>query len=343
MRLDSVLRRRGAILKASTGDARSYQLSTPVGRLDAFLSHTWSTPYWMKCTTLSLEYSFGVALVWGLFVCTVVSGLIAGKWLPLVDMEDGNPRGPYCALLCPIVFHAVLHFGADVTSLVPRRWRMSPLVFLDKVCIHQTDAQVKAKGIANLDKIAVKSDTFVILQADDYLQRLWTVFEFGSVLLVHTSPSIVVLPVTMAPPVLFSCILFAMNQLLAFTSETALVAAFGMHSVVRFYGPLLVHVTTLLLGNLSLRSGHRESERRVNELADFSILTARCAVEEDRAVVHRKIALMMQATGTMEAGDDLLRAFDVHVRTRLPPAMEGLPPPDEARPHGVRDLPGECL
>ena len=53
--IDAVLRGRAALLRTSTGDALSYLLSAPVGRLDAF---PWSVPYWMKLMMLSLEYHF---------------------------------------------------------------------------------------------------------------------------------------------------------------------------------------------------------------------------------------------------------------------------------------------
>ena len=109
VRLDTVLRRRAELLKASTGNEHTYQLSMPVRRLDAFLSHTWNTPYWVKWLTLSLEYHFGVAFVCCLLVCAVVSGLLDCKLLLFgVTCRSGIPRGPYCISLSAIVFNAVL-------------------------------------------------------------------------------------------------------------------------------------------------------------------------------------------------------------------------------------------
>lgn len=71
-----------------------------------------------------------------------------------------------------VLHGAVLH---RFPSCLPFR------VFLDKVCIHQTDAL--AEGIENLDAYAVKSDTFVVFRANDYFKRLWKLYEFGTVLL----------------------------------------------------------------------------------------------------------------------------------------------------------------
>ena len=96
---------------------------------------------------------------------------------------------------------------------------------------------------------------------------------------------------------------------------TALSKAFSLHVAGRSDGSLVVHVTTLLLGNLGLRQHHQESKRRVNALA-------KCAVEEDRALVHGKIALMMHAADITASGDDLVNAFDDHVNTRLPRVAE---------------------
>lgn len=104
-------------------------------------------------------------------------------------------------------------------------------IFFRQVCIHQTDAKIKAASISNLDAYA---DTFVIL---DYLER--TVYDCGSVLVLQESPNIVNLPV------------LTLNQVLGFLLVTDFAAASGVHAAVRSYAVFLVHMTSFMLATAS--------------------------------------------------------------------------------------------
>ena len=55
-------------------------------------------------------------------------------------------------------------------------------MFLDKVCIHQTDTKLQKEGIAHLGMFLLFSGQLVVLQDDDYLERLWTVYELATFL-----------------------------------------------------------------------------------------------------------------------------------------------------------------
>lgn len=105
-----------------------------------------------------------------------------------------------------------------------------------------------------------------------------------------------------APALFASSTVFAVNQLLVFAMGTDLMAATGVHAA-ESYAPVLVHMTSLLLGTLFFRIMHRQSARSVRPMSAFAISSATCAVEEHRAVVQRKIAVMVQATGKTEDTD----------------------------------------
>ena len=61
---------------------------------------------------------------------------------------------------------------------------MAPTMFLDKMCFHQSDARLKEEGIRHLDKFVANSHSFVILQSEEYLERLWTVYELGTEIII---------------------------------------------------------------------------------------------------------------------------------------------------------------
>ena len=46
------------------------------------------------------------------------------------------------------------------------------MIFLDKVCTHQTDVKLQKEDIAHLGMFLLFSGQLVVLQADDYLERL---------------------------------------------------------------------------------------------------------------------------------------------------------------------------
>ena len=102
------------------------------------------------------------------------------------------PKGPYVLWVCPLVFWLVLLPHSD---LVPAHLQSEHRIFLDKVCIHQTDPRLKQEGIAHLGMFLFFSGQLLILQTDDYLERLWTVYEVATFLRLNLKGRLVILPV----------------------------------------------------------------------------------------------------------------------------------------------------
>merc|ERR1719353_607782 len=75
-----------------------------------------------------------------------------------------------------------------ITVFTYHEWRLcvsgwhGPRVFLDKTCIHQTDHDLQAHGIRKLGAFQKRSRCMVILYGEEYLQKLWTVYEVASFL-----------------------------------------------------------------------------------------------------------------------------------------------------------------
>lgn len=102
--------------------------------------------------------------------------------------HERYPSAPYALVLVPFVFQSALHVGP-----VPAKAH----VFLDKVCVHQTDSQRKKDGIASLNLVVFFSHYFVVVDTSDYLQRLWTVYELGSFLVLKNGGVPNMLPVNL--------------------------------------------------------------------------------------------------------------------------------------------------
>jgi hypothetical protein len=76
---------------------------------------------------------------------------------PLTSMDYKPPISCASQLLGGVVFLAVLCFG----HLNPRK------MFLDKVCIHQTNPEQKLKGILAIDQFVFRSDVMLICFNND--------------------------------------------------------------------------------------------------------------------------------------------------------------------------------
>ena len=53
------------------------------------------------------------------------------------------------------------------------------MLFLDKVCIHQTDEALRQKGIDSIGLYLYNSRTMLVLWSPEYFSRLWCCFEMG--------------------------------------------------------------------------------------------------------------------------------------------------------------------
>lgn len=67
-------------------------------------------------------------------------------------------------------------------------WQPRTKVFLDKICIHQTDITKKRHGIDSLGGFLRRSEEMLLLWDSTYFSRLWCTFELAAFLFIHGSP-----------------------------------------------------------------------------------------------------------------------------------------------------------
>jgi hypothetical protein len=122
---------------------------------------------------------------------------------PWFDSEYKPIYAPSCQLVATAVFVVVLLLGHHVRPPVT--------MFLDKVCIHQTDAQKKAEGIQAIDQFLVRSKKMLICYNDDYFERLWCCFELAA--RASSGSRIEMLPLWRAPVVLVVLVGFTVSHI----------------------------------------------------------------------------------------------------------------------------------
>eukprot|EP00440_Ansanella_granifera_P071634 gb/GFBE01077740.1/.p1 GENE.gb/GFBE01077740.1/~~gb/GFBE01077740.1/.p1 ORF type:complete len:599 (+),score=116.66 gb/GFBE01077740.1/:1-1797(+) len=141
----------------------------------------------------SLSSKTGARCVLEAFCCSGIGGM---------QSIDGD-----CPISCdagpvPLAYDAPFHlwplmFGVMTFTLIFFLWQPSDQVFLDKVCIHQTDMSLKQKGIDCLGGFLRNSNAMTILWDQTYFTRLWCVFELAAFLHVKAgSANMVVQPIT---------------------------------------------------------------------------------------------------------------------------------------------------
>lgn len=193
VRIDKALQRMGALWTASTAPTgedkeREFSLSTHVTKLHDFISHDWSTGRWVKFWALCYIYNRMVTVFTTLLFAGTFFALFMKATIPKPPVTDSWHRQvagqalliqETCIFLPTgiAVFWFTFLYGQALRGLahcMPRR------VFVDKVCINQSDPDQKASGIRSLAGFLSASDRLVVLWSPRYFTRLWCVYEIAS-------------------------------------------------------------------------------------------------------------------------------------------------------------------
>lgn len=165
--------------------AKSFQTKT----IDDFWSHSWRAPGIPKVLTLMLYYNSLPGAVIGSIFAAVMCVFIYS------DRLAGSPEfDPIWTLDCAsVAFVFTLFF-----------WQARSRVFLDKVCINQTDLNLKKKGVESIGGFLKHSKAVLMLWDPSYGKRLWCVFELASFTKIHSpdgtqAAPIIVRPVSQGP------------------------------------------------------------------------------------------------------------------------------------------------
>eukprot|EP00929_Paragymnodinium_shiwhaense_P045704 TRINITY_DN23317_c0_g1_i1.p1 TRINITY_DN23317_c0_g1~~TRINITY_DN23317_c0_g1_i1.p1 ORF type:complete len:631 (-),score=56.97 TRINITY_DN23317_c0_g1_i1:390-2282(-) len=155
-----------------SGTAADYDSSKTVDEIEYFLSHDWGTPRLQKVLTLCYFFNSRAAI----FTTCILAGPLAwfGTTVPII-------KGYVATFVCIFTYFCILLFGQRVSAV----FRVSDSVFLDKLCIHQTDEKLKADGIKGLAGFLRVSKKLVVLWSPRYLSRLWCTYELAAWCYLH--------------------------------------------------------------------------------------------------------------------------------------------------------------
>ncbi|CAK9051077.1 unnamed protein product [Durusdinium trenchii] len=166
----------GRVLRRN--EARSYyHLSEPKAKIPQFVSHSWHGGSWKKIAMLLVMKNGPAAVLTGSFFAFVMVtlsslGMLPGyERRPVTEMDRTYVFAPWGSCTGMLVATVVLILG-----------RPRGLVFLDKICIHQTDKSLTLQGIINIGAFLKNSQSMLVLWDVTYVERLWCMFELAAFL-----------------------------------------------------------------------------------------------------------------------------------------------------------------
>eukprot|EP00930_Biecheleria_cincta_P013656 TRINITY_DN12069_c0_g2_i1.p1 TRINITY_DN12069_c0_g2~~TRINITY_DN12069_c0_g2_i1.p1 ORF type:complete len:676 (-),score=88.84 TRINITY_DN12069_c0_g2_i1:293-2320(-) len=286
------------------GQARSlWALSKQVKDIDAFLSHTWQDSGVNKYMHLLLHTGW---------LPGAIGSLVALVLLVTLDLMQpfGGAGGKAGQDVQASEWFLVLPLMAGVLSLclsplILNLASKTPTVFMDAVCINQSDEVQKLAGIMSLEGILKASKSFHMILTPAYLSRLWCVFEIAAFLRLHPHGEVVL----RAP--MFDSILALLAMLSWFGSLTYLLLLHAFNSEVLAVFAVVVLVCVVFH---SLRCSMCQNQALHDQLSSFNALKGECEEAADRILIVKSIRTWFGSTA----------AFNTFVQHKVGPQMEQL-------------------
>lgn len=264
---------------------------------DFFISHNWSVKRWQKFLALCLVGSGKKALIFCVCAQLIFFTLVSTGILPVTHSQiDGHEISIWCVGSCLVTYAAtflVHHEVLDLLGIPGYR------IFLDKVCVDQSDDQRKRQGIQSITAFLYHSEALVVLYSEIYLKRLWTVFELTTFLAMKPEGQLVVQPVILGPVAVYFVIIqclripemflvpMAHDQLLSLELLPALGA----------YGIMALDLLSLLLGSVFLRRWGCSRSGMAEQLQGFTFEAAECELPADRLEILGAIKALARREG----------------------------------------------
>lgn len=264
-----------------------YDLSKDVDHIDTFVSHSWRDPRFTKFLSLALHFRAWNAILWSMVPTMIafvvqnhlastgqMAGLMIMASFPQVKMNG------LCHLTWGASFLLMLFLGAP-TPFRP------VYCFLDRLCIHQTDAALKRRGIDSLGGFLAHSKRMVVIYSSSYITRLWCMFELAAKVRTHGVGAIDLMPTAVCGAVGTPCIgCLAVSAMMGVAAAIGFVSLDAVNSSPFIIGMLPVFLLNCIMPFQmagSLQAALRTTEE---EISSLSVDKLECYMERDRHFVE---------------------------------------------------------
>lgn len=310
----------------------TFQHSIPATHLKRFISHSWADSPSLKYLALLWMNNHRDAFAWANIAALLWAAGTSAGLLPTVPLLYVNASGARLQLVfgySAVVYGVVFLLGVLTAHNLTRYWR-DDLYFLDKLCIHQTNPTLKAKGIASLDLFLRRSERLLVFWTPEYFNRLWCNHEIACFLSENDVQRIDFMPLTLPPTILvttagFTLVMWAVLQMLTASEDSTsngmsfiafiLVLAIGVSVPFAAVG---IYLTNTLADRLTLR----------RTLASFGLEKARCTCcDWDHKNPHTGQAMTCDRVfvrGEVTKRFGSISGFDTHVQQEMGAAVREL-------------------
>eukprot|EP00435_Cladocopium_sp_Y103_P013215 s1548_g3.t1 len=177
-----------------------YEKSRSSSYYDLFLSHTWLTPGWQKFGSMLLRHHWPQMLLgWfagtSVAVVLVLSGTLHLNLFQSIDFDqdyDGIEFAPYSTTF-GLLGAAIALVSSPTLQL--ECCKAPSYCFLDIACVHQTDPELRERGVYGIGGWLSVSKELRILWSPPYFSRLWCVFEVAAYRIANPKGKITFQPV----------------------------------------------------------------------------------------------------------------------------------------------------
>jgi len=290
--VSKALRRFGRVWRVRPGDlseeqrSRLYDFSEPCERIDDFVSQSWTAPGWQKYLAMLIHYYWRRAAFVGCWIFVVLCLLDIAECLPTVEIPDvamagwrGTLHYSPAAAVAPLVTFVTLFLGPLCLQY------REPRVFVDCVCIHQTDEALKKEGIYSLAGFLKHSDELLVLWAPSYFHRMWCVYEIAMFSVLRPFGKIHFCPLFLQAVFFFGAVTMTLAMLVM--QVTFCLNITPMPTIVLVMALFLPFLGThMIKGWLPVL---HEMQQLATQFRDFDIHKAQCFGEADRNAVLQQV------------------------------------------------------
>ncbi|CAE7596734.1 mrkA [Symbiodinium microadriaticum] len=294
-----------------------FESSSCAENVDVFVSHRWGSARWAKYLALCLYSNLTAAVV-----CSLTTWLLATAIMFAYAHCTTHPGGNLLLLLvllyCPIaLFLAIFLFGQHVVH------RLRPVsMWVDRLCIHQTDHDFKHRQIKALPVFVARSSSMLVLWDDDYFRRLWCQLELATFARYGGSQKVHFLPLWLAPWLLSTIVANALvatcwSFLTVRAPQETLgsIRSFCTWMLPSASGALVTDAVWAVFGvlvgttlgmlasipwTLACKAKLQSHALMLEQMACFECRAAQCTIEADRVFVEQQIQTLFRWRGEEE-------------------------------------------
>ncbi|CAJ1352383.1 unnamed protein product [Effrenium voratum] len=292
-----------------------YDLSHVTDSIGEFWSHSWQLTPWFKILTL-LFFKNGIpAVIAGVLAAGVACILCVLRVLPVGPAAEQNVHSAGSTLWCTCL-------GWGFYILVLLGWRPRRTIFLDRICIHQSDPDLMQEGLLSVGAFLRMSDKMLVLWDKTYVHRLWCMLEVAAFLKSREHgdlPSMTIVPTHLGP------FCFVLNLAVGIVYVAAWI--FLMRGIYAWTLLVILPLFMIPTGHF-LISNAREYVRDVQamreQLATFSLVDARCSccdknhiTRSGKRIICDRVVIEQCIVEWFESKDD----FNEAVRLTVLPAF----------------------